>query len=62
MTNTGSIEVFGDGAYGIFAQSVGGGGGNGGVVARRRRLRRATPADVAGWRLLRRELVIEIVI
>lgn len=30
VTNGGSIEVFGDNSYGIFAQSVGGGGGDGG--------------------------------
>ena len=29
--NSGSIEVFGDSAYGVFAQSIGGGGGNGGM-------------------------------
>ncbi|WP_417318676.1 hypothetical protein [Emcibacter sp.] len=28
VENSGSIEVFGNGSYGIFAQSVGGGGGN----------------------------------
>ena len=34
ILNTGSIEVFGDNSYGIFAQSIGGGGGNGGVAGR----------------------------
>ncbi|MBL4801259.1 MAG: autotransporter outer membrane beta-barrel domain-containing protein, partial [Emcibacter sp.] len=29
VTNSGEIEVFGNGSYGVFAQSVGGGGGNG---------------------------------
>ncbi len=32
VTNTGDIRVDGEGAYGIFAQSVGGGGGNGGLA------------------------------
>ena len=32
VTNSGSIEVFGDKANGIFAQSVGGGGGDGGFA------------------------------
>ena len=31
VTNAGSIEVHGDGSYGVFAQSIGGGGGNGGM-------------------------------
>jgi len=35
VTNSGAIEVFGDGAYGVFAQSVGGGGGNGGMAGRK---------------------------
>ncbi|NJN72940.1 MAG: hypothetical protein HC799_09100 [Limnothrix sp. RL_2_0] len=33
VTNTGSIDVSGDEAYGIYAQSVGGGGGDGGFAA-----------------------------
>jgi hypothetical protein len=32
VKNTGSIEVFGDESYGIYAQSVGGGGGDGGMA------------------------------
>ena len=32
VTNSGTISVSGEGAYGIFAQSIGGGGGNGGMV------------------------------
>lgn len=32
ITNSGSISTFGDGAMGIYAQSVGGGGGTGGDV------------------------------
>jgi hypothetical protein len=39
--NTGAIEVFGDGAYGVFAQSIGGGGGNGGMSG-------AAPAEENG--------------
>ena len=31
VTNSGTIEVYGDSAYGIYAQSVGGGGGDGGT-------------------------------
>ena len=31
VTNSGTIETYGDKAYGIFAQSVGGGGGNSGT-------------------------------
>ena len=30
--NSGAIDVAGDGAYGVFAQSIGGGGGNGGAA------------------------------
>ena len=33
VNNSGSIEVFGDKSYGIFAQSVGGGGGDGGFAS-----------------------------
>ncbi|MFD0892672.1 hypothetical protein ACFQ5Q_03490 [Luteolibacter ambystomatis] len=33
VENSGSIEVFGKSAYGIYAQSVGGGGGDGGFAA-----------------------------
>ncbi len=33
VTNSGSIETYGKGAAGIYAQSVGGGGGNGGFAA-----------------------------
>ncbi|WP_157973462.1 autotransporter outer membrane beta-barrel domain-containing protein [Tropicimonas sp. IMCC34043] len=32
VTNTGEIDVLGDGSYGVLAQSVGGGGGNGGLA------------------------------
>ncbi|WP_143534508.1 beta strand repeat-containing protein [Roseovarius albus] len=32
VTNSGDIQVDGDAAYGIYAQSVGGGGGNGGLA------------------------------
>ncbi|MBW7920843.1 MAG: autotransporter outer membrane beta-barrel domain-containing protein [Rubellimicrobium sp.] len=32
VANSGTIEVLGDGAFGILAQSVGGGGGNGGMA------------------------------
>ncbi len=32
VTNNGSIEVYGQKAYGIYAQSVGGGGGDGGMA------------------------------
>lgn len=32
VVNTGDIDVSGDGAYGVFAQSIGGGGGNGGAA------------------------------
>ncbi|MBX3695429.1 MAG: autotransporter outer membrane beta-barrel domain-containing protein [Steroidobacteraceae bacterium] len=32
VTNDGHIETRGDGAHGVFAQSIGGGGGNGGLV------------------------------
>jgi hypothetical protein len=33
VMNSGSIEVFGDKSYGVYAQSVGGGGGDGGFAA-----------------------------
>ena len=33
VTNSGSIHVYGDGSYGVYAQSIGGGGGNGGFAA-----------------------------
>ena len=33
VDNSGRIEVFGNGSYGIYAQSVGGGGGDGGLAA-----------------------------
>ena len=39
--NAGSIELFGDGSYGIVAQSVGGGGGMGGLAG-------AAPPDESG--------------
>jgi hypothetical protein len=32
VTNSGTVSVNGDGAYGIFAQSIGGGGGSGGMA------------------------------
>ena len=32
VENAGAVDTFGDGAVGVFAQSIGGGGGNGGLV------------------------------
>ncbi|MEO7933116.1 MAG: autotransporter outer membrane beta-barrel domain-containing protein [Chthoniobacterales bacterium] len=49
VNNTGGIEVFGEKAYGIYAQSVGGGGGDGGMsIVTSRDLRKNPQADMKG--------------